>query len=177
MARKRVTTKIKMKDWDDINESLRQIRELQAAIDQAVGEYNEEDAKRRKALDEFCNPRRAEIEKLENGMQDFCEGNRDEFGKKKFRELPNGRVDFRMGTPKVKSNKGFTWKAVLELIKRSRFAELYVRMREDVNKEAIIADYTSQKVTNDDLNEIQVQVQQEETFGYSYNAVEAELAK
>lgn len=166
MGRKRVISKKKMKNWDEVNEALRNIAELQSALDSKVAAYNEAEAKRRKAVDQHCNPIREQIEKMENGMADFCETHRQDFGDKKGKELPNGRVDFRMSTPKVGKAKGFTWKAILDIMRKSSLGKAYLRITEGVNKDQILADYAAQKITQQDLEEFFIKVDQAETFGY-----------
>jgi len=177
MARRKVTKRIKLKSWEEVNEALRHIAEMQSAIDARVAAYNEEEAKRRKQVDEFTNPLRDQIDMYENGMADFCEENRQDFGDKKSKELPNGRVDFRLSTPKVAKNKGITWKAILDIVRNSKFAKRYIRTKEELNKDQILADYASQQVTNDDLQTVQLKVEQEESFGYAvYYGAQKEAA-
>ena len=177
MPRKRVQKVERLKTWDDVNEALRKVYEMQSAIDAQTGAYNEEEAKRRKQLDEFCNPLRDRIEQIELGLADFCEEHRVDFGEKKSRELPNGRVDFRMTTPKCTTFKGWTWKAVLDVVKNSKFAKRYLKLKEDINKEQILADYAAQEISSEDLETIYIKVEQKETFGYeTYGATKKEAA-
>ena len=103
---------------------------------------------------------------LENGMADFCEENRTDFGDKKSKELPNGRVDFRVSTPKVKKTHA-TWAVILDLVKKSKFAKRYIRKKEELNKDQILADYAARKISNEELEEVYIKVDQDETFGYS----------
>ena len=166
MARKRITRETSLRSWDDVNEALRQIAEKQSAVDSILGRYNEAEARRRKAVDEKVNPLKADIERLEDQMHWFCEDSRQDFGNKKSRELANGMVSFRTGTPKLKTLKGFTWNAVLELLKRSVFKEKYIRVKESVDKEKILLDYASKEITPDVVETMGVVVAQDETFGY-----------
>lgn len=166
MARKKVIKEITLKSWDDVNEVLRKIAEKQSFIEAKVSKYNEAEAKRRKALDGLVNPVKADIGDMEEDLRLFCEDNRDEFKKKKSKELANGVVGFRVGTPKAKTLKGFTWKAVLEVLKRSVFKEDYIRLKEDVDKQQMIMDFSTQKIDSEALASVGVQVVQDETFGY-----------
>jgi len=169
MARKRILRKSSFKSWDDVNEALRKIAELQSGVDAAVAAYNEEEASKRKMLDEFCNPRRGQIKDLEDDMSLFAESHREEFGKKKSKELANGSVGFRVGMPQAKTLRGFTWKSVLQLIKNSRFNSKYMRIREAVDKEQIIQDKQTGEITEDALRKLGMEVVQLETFGYEIN--------
>ena len=166
MARKKIIPQSSFTSWEDVNEALRQIAEKQSVEEGVLAKNNEAEARRRKAVDEKINPLKAEIEKLEENMRLFCEENREDFGNKKSKELNNGVVNFRTGTPKAKTIKGFTWKAVIEVIKRSDFVKRYIRIKEDVNKEAIIQDHTTGEIDNETLKTLGVKVVQEETFGY-----------
>jgi len=166
MARTKVIVASKLTSWDDVNETLREIAERKSAIEAATGKYNEEEAIRRRALDELCNPHRDRIANLEEEMKLFCEEHRDDFGKKKTLEFSNGTVGFRTGTPKLKTLKGWTWQAVLDMIKRTAFANIWIRTKEDVNKEQIIIDYQQAQTDNEDLAKLGCEVVQDETFGY-----------
>lgn len=169
MPRKRVIKETSFQSWDDVNEALRKVYEKQSFVDHTIAKYNEAEAKRRKALDDKLNPVRKEVEELEENMRLFCEDRRHEFGKKKSKSLTNGVVSFRTGTPKLKTLKGFTWKAVLQLIKNSVFKEDYIRVKESVDKEAIIRDGLAGQIDADAVETMGVEIIQEETFGYEVN--------
>lgn len=166
MARTKVIVSSKLSSWEDVNEALRRIAEAKSAVDSKTAAYNEEEARQREELDKFCNPLRAEIAELEEEMKLYCEEHKDEFTKKKSREMANGSVGFRTGTPKLKTLRGFTWSSVLELLKRSVFKEQYLRTKEEINKEQVIIDFASKTVDNGALGQIGVEVTQDETFGY-----------
>lgn len=181
MGRIKAPNRRKMENWDAINEGLRRIAELDAAIGVRTNTYNEEDAKRRKVLDDFCNPLRGEKEEIELGMEDFCVANRADFGKTKSKELPNGVVSFRNSTPKVEKAKGLTWEKVLEVLKGSKLKKRFVRTKTEINKEQILAEYSaceddkSKKKLAEELNTVFLHVTQDETFGYEpIQAVEVE---
>jgi phage host-nuclease inhibitor protein Gam len=166
MARKQVIQKSTLNSWEEVNESLRQIAEKKSYVDGVIARYNEAEAKRRKEIDEKVNPVQSEIGDLENNMRLFCEEHRDEFGKRKSRELINGLVSFRTGTPKARTLKGYTWQVVIDLLKKSPFKNLYLRIKEDADKEAIIRDFSNGSIDNLRLNEFGIEITQEETFGY-----------
>lgn len=165
MPRKAIKSKSWIESWDDVNEALRLIDQKRNAVEAEIAKYNEDEAKRRKKLDEFTTPLRNEIIALETEMQYYCTANRADLEGKKSKELPNGRIDFRLGKHTVKTLKGFTWSAVFELIKRT--LKEYIRVKEEVNKDQIIIDYISGVVTAEKLNDVGCAVIQEETFGYT----------
>jgi phage host-nuclease inhibitor protein Gam len=180
MGRIKTPERKKIGSIEELNEALRRINECKSYVGKKQHEYNEEDAKRRKALDDACNPYNAEIEALEIGMEDYCNLNREQvFGDKKSYELANGIVSFRTTTPAVEKDKGLTWPKILDIIRNSKFVARYVRTKEEINKEQILADWGASKDKDEkeklaaDLRAIYLKVVQSETFGYSLNQAAA----
>ena len=90
-----------------------------------------------------------------------CENRAELFAKKKSMETTHGVLGFRTGTPKLKTNKGFTWAAVTELLKE--FAPKYVRTVEEPNKERLLMDREdAESVTL--FPKVGISVVQDETF-------------
>ena len=72
-------------------------------------------------------------------LQAFATENQAElFARKKSLEMTHGTIGFRTGTPKLKTLKGFTWAAALELVKRT--LPSYVRTTEEIAKDRMLAD-------------------------------------
>ncbi len=95
-------------------------------------------------------------------MQAYALENREElFSKRKSMETTHGTMGFRTGTPKLKTLKGFTWGAVVNLLKE--FLPGYVRTSEEANKEKLLADRESEEVTAL-FPKVGITVVQEETF-------------
>ena len=95
-------------------------------------------------------------------MQTFATENRDElFSKKKSMETAHGVLGFRTGTPKLKTRKGFTWAAVLELLKE--FNPAYVRTSEEVAKDKLLADRENEDMP-ELMQKVGIKVEQDETF-------------
>ena len=95
-------------------------------------------------------------------MQVFATENREElFSKRKSMETTHGTLGFRTGQPKLKTKKGFTWAAVLELLKK--FGQDYIRTVEEPAKDKLLAnreDEDCQQVMQD----CGILVAQDETF-------------
>ncbi len=83
------------------------------------------------------------------------------FGKKKSIETVHGVFGFRLGTPKLKTLKGFTWGAVTNLLKE--FLPGYVRISEEPAKDKLLADRDNPDVAKL-MPKVGVYVDQEETF-------------
>ena len=95
-------------------------------------------------------------------LQSYALENRSElFGKKKSMETVHGTFGFRMGTPKLKLQKGFTWMAVTNLLKE--FMPDYIRISEEPAKDMLLADRDNPEVI-EMLPKVGVFVNQEESF-------------
>lgn len=95
-------------------------------------------------------------------IQAYALENKDElFSKKKSVESAHGVFGFRTGTPALKTLKGFTWKAVLVLVKDKMPS--YVRITEEVDKASLLNDRGKEEVATM-YPKIGVQVVQEESF-------------
>ena len=110
--------------------------------------------------------RLAELKKQKDGafdtMQVFATENKENlFSKKKSMDTTHGVLGFRIGNPKLKTLKGFTWAAVLTLVKAIKPA--YVRTSEEVAKDLLIAD-RNKKGMSDIFEKIGITVVQDETF-------------
>ena len=90
-------------------------------------------------------------------LQAFAVENKSElFAKRKSLEMAHGTIGFRLGTPKLKTLKGFTWASALTLVKK--FMPGYVRTTEEIAKDRLLADRELERVPFDcadiPLNEI-----------------------
>lgn len=130
------------------------IQELTAEMDQKITSIRDKYADRLTELSE----KKDEASKI---LHFYAEKNRDMFSKKRSLEMSHGKIGFRMGTPKLKTKKGFTWASVMELCKE--FAPDWVRVKEEPNKELILA---NREVEGMDklIDKVGVIVDADETF-------------
>ena len=108
-----------------------EVQSINAAMDKQFVAIREKHADRLAVLEQ---------EKTEafEVMQVFATENREElFSKRKSMETTHGTLGFRTGQPKLKTKKGFTWAAVLELLKK--FGKDYVRTVEEPAKDKLLA--------------------------------------
>ncbi len=78
-------------------------------------------------------------------------------------DLTHARIGFRMGTPKVDKLKGFTWDAVLALVKGNKaLARDFVRVKEELDKKAILD--ADQKTKQTLETKAKIVIVQEEVF-------------
>ena len=113
-----------------------------ASADAEVQGINAEMDKQFVAIREKNADRLAELEQQKKEafevMQVYATENREElFSKRKSIETTHGTFGFRTGMPKLKTKKGFTWAAVLELLKK--FGKDYVRTVEEPAKDKLLA--------------------------------------
>ena len=114
-----------------------------AAADAEVQSINAQMDKQFTAIREKNADRLAELGRQKDEafevMQIFATENRDTlFSKRKSMETTHGIIGFRTGNPKLKQRRGFTWAAILELLKR--FGKDYVRTIEEPAKDKLLAD-------------------------------------
>jgi len=92
----------------------------------------------------------------------YAQENKEElFSKKKSLETIHGIAGFRIGTPKLKTLRGFTWGAVTNLLKE--FLPAYVRTSEEPAKDRLLADRDDPDVA-EQFSRVGIAVVQEETF-------------
>lgn len=103
-----------------------------------------------------------ELGLLHAQIQSWAEAHREEFGKRKSMEFLNGMIGWRTGTHKLKTLAKWTWDRVLDKIKSLPAMKDYVRTKEEVAKETIIAD--RDHLGPEMLAAIGVRVAQDETF-------------
>lgn len=95
-------------------------------------------------------------------VQTYATENKEElFQKRKSVESAHGIFGFRTGTPKLKTLKGFTWGAVLNLCKE--YLPEYVRATYEVAKDKLLADRDNEDV-NQHFEKVGIMVSQDETF-------------
>lgn len=123
------------------------------AMEEAFGRYATADAEMQSinaamdkefvAIRERNAERLAELEQQKTEsfevMQVFATEQREVlFSKRRSLETTHGIIGFRTGNPKLKNRRGFTWAAVLELVKT--FLPKYIRQTEEIARDKMLAD-------------------------------------
>ena len=155
-AKKQVLANIAEADYQEnlavYAKSEAEIRKINAEIDLATQKLREKHA------DKLDNLSKAKDASFDVVMQ-YAEEHPELFEKKRSIETAFGILGYRLGTPKVDRRKGFTWSACLELLK-AKFPQ-FVKVKEDINKEALLADKT---LSENDLKTVGVEIIQNDTF-------------
>jgi phage host-nuclease inhibitor protein Gam len=94
----------------------------------------------------------------------WADANPAEFVRRKSIEFANGTIGFRTGTPKLKALAKNKWDAVLQSLRSARWGTAYLRVKEEINKEQIIADIGAGILREADLRKAGAQVVREESF-------------
>lgn len=132
-----------------------EVQSITASMDQQFVAIREQHADRLAMLEE-------QKSKALEVMQVFATENREElFSKRKSMETAHGVIGFRTGTPKLKTKKGFTWAAVLELLRK--FGKDYIRATEEIAKDKLLADRDSDECQQL-MDDCGIMVAQDETF-------------
>ena len=146
------------------------------AMEEAFGRYATADAEMQSinaamdkefvAIRERNAERLAELEQQKTEsfevMQVFATEQREVlFSKRRSLETTHGIIGFRTGTPKVKTRRGFTWAAALELVRE--FLPSYIRTSEEVAKDKLLADRENEQL-QPLMQKCGIDVVQEESF-------------
>jgi phage host-nuclease inhibitor protein Gam len=99
-----------------------------------------------------------------DALRAYAEANPGSFPKgRKSITLTSGTIGFRTGTPKLALlSRAFNWDSVLQILRNLGNAA-WIRTKEEVNKEQILADHSA-GISSDTLKRYGLKVTQEETF-------------
>jgi phage host-nuclease inhibitor protein Gam len=104
------------------------------------------------------------LEEKTAAAREWAEANPAEFGQRKSIEFTHGIAGFRTGTPKLKTVSKCKWDSVLQTLRDLAWGHAYIRVKEEINKEQILADVAAQILNEADLRKAGAQVVQEESF-------------
>ena len=131
------------------------IQQIEAAMDEEIIKIRTASADR---LQDLTDKKDLAFKKI----QMYAETNTKLFEKKKSFEMLQGKIGFRTGTPKLKTLKGFTWAAVLNLLKTKKKTD-FIKTVEQPKKDMLLANRLQPEVITL-LPEIGLEVVQDETF-------------
>lgn len=92
----------------------------------------------------------------------WAEANAEDFGKLRSVEMLHGTIGWRLNTPSLKTRPGWTWDRVLEVVKNLPRLAGYIRTKEEINKQALLAD--REQLGTEGLTAIGLRVVQDEEF-------------
>lgn len=156
--------KISITNYEEADKKLLELSKHEAFIAKKEADMNSKMQAVKEKFETETADARAQKQLIETDIQVFCSMNKTDFLKQRAKKLLHGVIGFRTNPPKViQLNKKFTIKTSIELAKKI-FDDKYVRMKEELNKDAILTDYSSGTLTDDNLAGVGLRVDQDETF-------------
>lgn len=160
---------MKIKNFDDADKALFEIAQHETFIVKKEAAMNEKINKIKEQFEAEVKERKESKDSLINDLMQFALLNKSEFQKQRSRNLQFGKLGFRNAPPKVTQlNRKYTVKTSIELIKKI-FSGTYLRKKEELDKDRILADYSTEILSDDKLAAIGLKVDQEENFTYEIN--------
>lgn len=121
----------------DVESGIRKIGRAQRAMQHIEAEMNDELAKIKERHEKQAEPHRLEIDRLQKGVQAWCESNRAQLTnneKVKTAGFNTGNVSWRVRPPSCGIRGA---EAVIDALKRLGLGR-FIRSKEEINKEAIL---------------------------------------
>jgi len=149
--------------FEEADNKLMELSKHESFIAKKEASMNEKIQNIKQKFDEETADARAQKNLIESEVHSFCLNNKVEFLKQRTKKLIHGTVGFRTNPPKVNQlNKKFTIKTTIEFLKK--LMPDYIRMKEEVDKEKVLADYASEAIDDSKLAAVGLRVDQDETF-------------
>ncbi|MEM7295673.1 MAG: host-nuclease inhibitor Gam family protein [Pseudomonadota bacterium] len=125
-------------DDSEAREAIREIGDLNREVLRIETQMQDEIAALQSKYGDLVEPLKAQIEAKQEGLKMFCEVNRDRLtkgGKVKFHRFATGEVSWRLRPARV-TIRGKD--AVILAIKSASLSEKFLRVKEELNKEAML---------------------------------------
>lgn len=161
MSKRRKAIAIEEINRDQAERVIGEYAHVDAKIQELTAEMDQKITKIRDQYADKLDPLRETRDEKFKVLQFFAEKNKALFDKKRSMDLTHGVLGFRRGTPKLKTRKGITWAAVVELAKE--FAPDWVRTKEEPAKDIMIA-MREEPEAVERMNKIGVLVDNDESF-------------
>lgn len=137
MARKRIESLVELKSWNDVDDSLRRIAELERKIEAANAAMQETiDAAKAETGDQV-KPMAGEIKDLERQITLYSDAHREDMGKAKSKALNYGTVGYRKSTKVVLPRAAAKLVEMIRQLKAKGMSDCVVQPPETVSKEAL----------------------------------------
>lgn len=155
---------MKFATFNDVSYALGIIAKRMAFVKKKEADMNEKINAIRQKFDVDTAEAQTEIDLLKTDIEKFCLDHKSEFDQTRTLEFTTGKVGFRTNPPKVlQLNKKFTIATTLELIKKI-FKGAYIRIKEEIDKDALLSDYRNKTIADDKLASVGLRIDQGETF-------------
>ncbi len=149
---------------EEVDAKLLELGGLKVSISKAEANMNSKMQTLRAKFDEETQDDRAKAELIEKEIEQYCIVNRAKFEKTRTLDLTHGSIGFRTNPPKVGMlNRKYNVDTAIQLIKQV-FKGLYVRQKEEVDKDAILAAYATKQIDDQQLAGVGLKIDQGEKF-------------
>jgi len=135
-TKKKVYTNVTL---EEANAASEKYSNTQNSLFKIEAKMNEELNKVKSKYVDQIGELKEELVEPEEILHSFATAQKDSWGKKKSLELLHTVIGFRTGQPKVSKDKKFTWDAVTELLKKNKLFKPFIRTKDEINKENILA--------------------------------------
>lgn len=154
-----------IRSYDDADQTLLEIADCETQLQKAEADMNERIQKIRDDFEQNTHVVRAVKSSLESELEKFCILNKADFEKSRSRELVHGTIGFRFSTPKIALlNRKYKLDTVLELLKKVRWGKDFIRTKEEISKEQLLASYSAKEIDDQKLAAIGLKIDQGENF-------------
>ncbi len=128
-------------DAEEVSSAIYRIGENQRECARLESEMADQVAALKAEYELRMQPHREEIKQLAEGVHAYCEVHRTELteGKVKYARFASGEVNWRTTPPRVVTKRGIALDTLLELL-RARGLGRFVRTKDELNKEAVLAE-------------------------------------
>lgn len=151
-----------LKSRAQAEETLRAIAELTLSRNQAQLDMDQEITAIRERYEQAIGEANKSLEEKTELVRAWADANPSEFNGLKSMEFVHGVIGWRTGQPTLKTLSGWTWDRVLEKLKSLLNGDIYIRTKEEVNKQQLLID--REALGPDQLKTIGVRVVQDEAF-------------
>ena len=153
-----------IRSFDECDGIILKIADCEQEVTKAEAAMNEKIQSIRDDYERKTNVTRAMKDGLTAELERFAKANKDAFEKTRSKNMIHGAFGFRSTPPKTALlNRKYRWDTVLELLKKLGLVK-YVRVKEDVDKEAVLASYAAKEIDDQKLAAVGLKIDQDEKF-------------
>ncbi len=160
MARVRIPDQPALKNWDDVDLTLKEIGECQMSIERIEADMNTKISDIKLAAEMDAKPHKERIKLLELQLKEFVEANRDDLGNRKTKEINFGRTGFRKSTKITLPRAAAKLAEVIRRIKEFGMTDCIVQPPEKIDKDNL------KKYPESDILKVGATLTVEDTFWY-----------
>lgn len=154
--------------YEQADRALLQIGQYESEIQKEEAALNEKIQELREAYETKTYVTRTMKAGLETNLQSFCVDNKKDFEKPRVNDLMHGSMGFRNSPPKVGLlNRKYNWETALELLKKMKWGKDLIRIKDEINKEAILEAIAAKTMNDVKLASVGIKVDQGEEWTYS----------